>query len=284
MIKKEQTACCQNIGVAGCGDMGLPMLETLLSNNLKVQGYDVRNKEDFPSVQSHFLESKRQFINNNNIILSVVRDEEETLELCEGKDGLFSNKSKKLILICSTLSPRFIITLKKKAPKNIEFLDTPMSGASIAAKEGRLTFMVGGTKKQFAYISPLLFLMSQNIFHSGKFGSGMAIKVLNNFVTASTVVSVRHVIHQANRMNINVESLLETMDCSSGQTWFGSNRSRIEWFDETYNKDNTIGIIEKDVRAYADVFENSADGVFRGSQELCNAVLAGLRHIPQSRK
>ena len=48
----------------------LSIIKTLLSNNLKVQGYDVRNKEDFPSVQSHFLESKRQFINNNNQTLT----------------------------------------------------------------------------------------------------------------------------------------------------------------------------------------------------------------------
>ena len=60
-------------------------------------------------------------------------------------------------------------------------------------------------------------------------------------------------------MNINIENLLKTIDCSSGQNWFSSNRAKIEWFEEIYEKDNTIGILEKDGRAYADAFENSSD-------------------------
>ena len=99
--------------------------------------------------------------------------------------------------------------------------------------------MVGSTRKQFEYISPLLFVMGTNVFHLGKFGSGMAIKVLNNFVTANcSFCKTGH--YQARRMNINIENLLKTIDCSSGQNWFSSNRAKIEWFEEIYEKDNTI--------------------------------------------
>ncbi len=274
----EKTACDKRIGIAGCGSMGLPMLQRLLANNINANGYDIRHRDNFLSIKDSFMESKRDFIQNHQIILSVVRDEEETLELCEGKHGLFSIKDKRLVIICSTLSPRFIERLKRKAPVNIELLDAPMSGASIAAKEARLTFMVGSTRKQFEYISPLLFVMGTNVFHLGKFGSGMAIKVLNNFVTASTVVSVRKVIYQARRMNIDIENLLKTIDCSSGQNWFSSNRATIEWFEEIYEKDNTIGILEKDVRAYADAFENSSDEL-KGDRDFSDAVLAGLNNL-----
>ncbi len=274
----EKTACDKHIGIAGCGSMGLPMLQTLLANNIKVKGYDIRHQDDFHSIKEHFMESKSEFIKQSEIIFSIVRDEGETLELCEGKNGLFSVRDKKIIVICSTLSPKFIENLKRKAPVNIELLDAPMSGASIAAKEARLTFMVGSTRKQFEYISPLLFVMGTNVFHLGKFGSGMAIKVLNNFVTASTVVSVRKVIYQARRMNIDIENLLKTIDCSSGQNWFSSNRATIEWFEEIYEKNNTIGILEKDVRAYADAFENSSDEL-KGDRDFSYAVLAGLNNL-----
>tara|TARA_B100000579_G_scaffold430484_1_gene443967 strand:+ start:71 stop:913 length:843 start_codon:yes stop_codon:yes gene_type:complete len=278
IIETEKRACDQRIGVAGCGSMGLPMLQTLLANNIKVKGYDIRHQDDFHSIKEHFMESKSEFIKQSEIIFSIVRDEGETLELCEGKNGLFSVRDKKIIVICSTLSPKFIENLKRKAPVNIELLDAPMSGASIAAKEARLTFMVGSTRKQFEYISPLLFFMGTNVFHLGEFGSGMAIKVLNNFVTASTVVSVRKVIYQARRMNIDVDNLLKTIDCSSGQNWFSSNRAMIEWFEEIYEKDNTIGILEKDVRAYVDAYENSSDDI-NGDRHFSDAVLAELNNL-----
>ncbi len=278
IIETEKRACDQRIGVAGCGNMGLPMLQTLLANNIKVKGYDIRHQDDFHSIKEHFMESKSEFIKQSEIIFSIVRDEGQTLELCEGKNGLFSVRDKKIIVICSTLSPKFIVNLKRKAPVNIELLDAPMSGASIAAKEARLTFMVGSTKKQFEYISPLLFFMGTNVFHLGEFGSGMAIKVLNNFVTASTVVSVRKVIYQARRMNIDVDNLLKTIDCSSGQNWFSSNRATIEWFEEIYEEDNTIGILEKDVRAYLDSYENSSDNI-NGDRHFSDAVLAELHNL-----
>ena len=278
IIETEKRACDQRIGVAGCGSMGLPMLQTLLANNIKVKGYDIRHQDDFHSIKEHFMASKSEFIKQNEIIFSIVRDEGETLELCEGKNGLFSVRDKKIIVICSTLSPKFIENLKRKAPVNIELLDAPMSGASIAAKEARLTFMVGSTRKQFEYISPLLFFMGTNVFHLGEFGSGMAIKVLNNFVTASTVASVRKVIYQARRMNVDVDNLLKTIDCSSGQNWFSSNRTMIEWFEEIYEKDNTIGILEKDVRAYVDAYENSSDDI-NGDRHFSDAVLEELNNL-----
>lgn len=283
IFETEKKACDNSIGIAGCGNMGLPMLQTLLANNINAKGYDIRHQDNFLLVKDHFMESKLEFILDNQIIFSVVRDEEETLELCEGKNGLFSLKEKKLVIICSTLSPRFIESLKRKAPVNIELIDAPMSGASIAAKEARLTFMVGSTRKQFEYISPLLFIMGTNVFHLGEFGSGMAIKVLNNFVTASTVVSVRKVIYQARRMSIDVEKLLKTIDCSSGQNWFSTNRANIEWFEEVYEKDNTIGILDKDVRAYADAFENGSDDI-TGARDFCDAVLTGLNNLRKLKK
>ena len=36
----------ENIGVAGCGNMGLPMLHSILSKNIHAQGYDIENKID----------------------------------------------------------------------------------------------------------------------------------------------------------------------------------------------------------------------------------------------
>ena len=58
-----------NIGIAGCGTMGLPMLEVLLKNK--------------------FISSKTEFFDKSDIILSAVRDIDQTLELCEGHNGLF---------------------------------------------------------------------------------------------------------------------------------------------------------------------------------------------------
>ena len=71
----------------------------------------------------------------------------------------------------------------------------PHVWATVAAKK-EPNFMVGAKKKLFPYIEPLLRLMGAQINHIGNFGSGMMVKVLNNFIAASSVVSVRHVLHK----------------------------------------------------------------------------------------
>ena len=182
----------EKIGLAGCGNMGLPMLQSILSKNIDARGYDIERKTSLLDLGKDFVTSKKKFLDDRNIIISVVRDASDTVELCQGNNGLFEQQSTKVLIIASTLSPKFVMSLKSKAPKNITVIDAPMSGATIAANEAKLTFMVGCEKVFFNYIEPLLGLMGTQINHVGNFGSGMMVKVLNNFIAASSVVSVRH--------------------------------------------------------------------------------------------
>ena len=270
----------EKIGLAGCGNMGLPMLNSMVVKNIDVKGYDIESKKFLSALGSNFEGCKKSFLADRNIIISVVRDEEDTLELCEGDDGLFEQKSKKILIISSTLSPRFLVDLKRKAPKNITVIDAPMSGATIAAKEAKLTFMVGCEKKLFVYITPLLGLMGKQINHIGNYGAGMMVKVLNNFIAASSVVSVRHVLHQAQKFELDLEVLFKTIDTSSGQTWFGTNRENIEWFKESFESNNTMGILRKDVLAYIDAFENETDKDEFVNGGLSESILKALKNMP----
>ena len=269
-----------NIGIAGCGTMGLPMLEVLLKNKVKAIGYDVRPQEDFLSLKENFVSSKRVFFENTDVIFSLVRDINQTLELCEGTDGLFNLNSSKTLIICSTLSPAFLNDFIKKAPENIEIIEAPMSGAPIRAKEASLTFMVGSTKNQFETISPILNILGKTIHHIGKFGSGMSVKVLNNFVASCSVVAVRHVLSEAKNLNISTDQLLEILNCSSGKTWFSENLYSIDWSKESYNKENTIGILEKDVNSYLDGLQDAGSKTNEAMQNFQKALLKGLQNIP----
>lgn len=269
-----------NIGIAGCGTMGLPMLEVLLKNKVKAIGYDVRPQEDFLSLKENFVSSKRVFFENTDVIFSLVRDINQTLELCEGTDGLFNLNSSKTLIICSTLSPAFLNDFIKKAPENIEVIEAPMSGAPIRAKEASLTFMVGSTKNQFETISPILNILGRTIHHIGKFGSGMSVKVLNNFVASCSVVAVRHVLSEAKNLNISTDQLLEILNCSSGKTWFSENLYSIDWSKESYKKENTIGILEKDVNSYLDGLQDAGSKTNEAMQNFQKALLKGLQNIP----
>ena len=169
---------------------------------------------------------------------------------------------------------------KNSSAQNITIIDAPMSGATVATNKGTLTFMVGVRKKIIRYIEPLLELMGTQINHIGNFGSGMMVKVLNNFVAASCVVSVRHVLHQAQKFDLDIEKLFKTIDTSSGQTWFGTNRASIEWFKESFENNNTMGILTKDVLAYVDAFENETEKDNFVDGQLSESIVKALKNMP----
>lgn len=52
----------------------------------------------------------------------------------------------------------------------------------VGAAAGTLSFMVGGTKEDFAEAEPLLRLMGTNVFYCGPVGSGEVVKLCNNLM------------------------------------------------------------------------------------------------------
>ena len=270
-----------SIGVAGCGTMGLPMLEVLLKNNINAYGYDIKPEALFPTVNNNFIKSKKEFFAKSDVIFSVVRDINQTLELCEGQDGLFKTNISKTLVICSTLSPAFLKEFFNKKPPNIKMIEAPMSGAPMKAKDATLTFMVGANSNDFENILPILNILGEKIHHIGEFGSGMSVKVLNNFVASCSVLAVRHVLSEAKNLNISSEQLLNILNCSSGKNWFSDNLNKIDWAKESYNNDNTIAILEKDVKSFIDGLQNTQS---KSSDEMINfqkALLRGLKNIPK---
>ena len=270
-----------SIGVAGCGTMGLPMLEVLLKNNINAFGYDVLSHKNFLGLEDNFISSKKDFFQKVDIIFSVVRDINQTKELCEGKNGLFQLNSPKTLIICSTLSPAFMSDFFKNAPENITMIEAPMSGAPMKAKDATLTFMVGAKINEYQNILPILNILGDKIHHIGQFGSGMSVKVLNNFVASCSVVAVRHVLSEAKYLNISNKQLLEILNCSSGKTWFSENLESIDWSKENYAKENTIGILEKDVNSYLDGLKHSASETNHAMLKFQKALLNGLINLPE---
>src|SRR5918998_1212964 len=63
--------------------------------------------------------------------------------------------------------------------KGLQMLDAPVSGGTIGADSGTLTFMVGGEADAFARAEPILQAMGRTIIHAGASGSGQAAKICN---------------------------------------------------------------------------------------------------------
>jgi 2-hydroxy-3-oxopropionate reductase len=71
------------------------------------------------------------------------------------------------------------------------YLDAPVSGGEVGAKQATLTIMVGGPADAFARAQPLFAAMGKNITHVGETsGAGQTCKVANQIIVALNIQAV----------------------------------------------------------------------------------------------
>jgi 2-hydroxy-3-oxopropionate reductase len=96
-----------------------------------------------------------------------------------------------VIVDMSSISP---ISTKEFAKKinalGCDYLDAPVSGGEVGAKNATLSIMVGGDEKIFENIKPILDLMGKNINLVGKNGDGQTAKVANQIIVALNIEAV----------------------------------------------------------------------------------------------
>lgn len=257
--------------------MGLPMAQALAKANFDVIGYDVRPVSEFASFAERWASVAQ--LTACDVLLCVVRTQQQILDLCFERQAVFrSAEHPATLIVSSTVSPRFIAKLRQLLPASVELIDAPMSGAPFAAQQSSLSFMLGGGQAEVQRLMALFQAMGDKIFYVGASGQGMAAKVFNNYVAASSVVAVRQAQRMAASWGLKPQQLREIMSRSSGATWFGDNFERIDWAEQGYTADNTIAILVKDVNAALDaVADDDQDPATEACQQ---AMLAALKQLP----
>jgi 2-hydroxy-3-oxopropionate reductase len=72
----------------------------------------------------------------------------------------------------------------------VDYLDAPVSGGDVGARDATLSIMCGGKPDVFERARPVLALMGKNITRVGHSGDGQSCKVANQIVVALTIQAV----------------------------------------------------------------------------------------------
>jgi 3-hydroxyisobutyrate dehydrogenase-like beta-hydroxyacid dehydrogenase len=104
-----------------------------------------------------------------------------------------SDKSK-LIIDTSTIDVQSSLKIAKQVVSSSfgDFVDCPVSGGMEFAKRGELSSMIGGSKELFDRVRPIVlsFSDSNHIYHCGPAGSGLAAKIINNYIASISYVGL----------------------------------------------------------------------------------------------
>ncbi|MGX9964954.1 2-hydroxy-3-oxopropionate reductase [Roseomonas sp. F4] len=180
------------VGFIGLGIMGKPM-----ALHLKAAGHEVCAPD-----RASLTEELRQALTilpdasavaaAAEVIILMVPDTPDVEAALFGAGGVAAGLAPgKLVIDMSSISPTATKTFAAKvAEKGCDYLDAPVSGGEVGAKQATLTIMVGGSESAFERAKPLFEAMGKNITLVGDTGAGQTCKVANQIIVALTIEAV----------------------------------------------------------------------------------------------
>jgi len=181
-------------GVIGLGALDRPISALLLKAGHAVAVYDVRSEPvaELQKLGATACTSPADVAQRSDIVVSLVLDQAQTDAIVFGENGLLNHcRPGAILAIGSTLGPAPVKRIATElAKQSVEVLDMPISGGILAAREGKLSLMVGGTPATLERALPVLQVFASQITRTGEVGSGQAAKLAHQLVFGLNVMAL----------------------------------------------------------------------------------------------
>jgi 2-hydroxy-3-oxopropionate reductase len=182
-----------NIGFIGLGVMGRPMAEHLIGAGHALALHRVKPaSQHLLDKGGKALDSAKAVAEASDIIILMLPDTPDVEAVLSGPDGVAAGLSAgKLVIDMSSISPVATKAFAKRIEAlGCDYLDAPVSGGEVGARNAALTIMVGGKQSVFEQALPLFQTMGKNITLVGGNGDGQTAKVANQIIVGLNIEAV----------------------------------------------------------------------------------------------
>ncbi|GLU37378.1 3-hydroxyisobutyrate dehydrogenase [Pseudomonas sp. NBRC 100443] len=212
------------IGFIGLGNMGGPMARNLLKAGHTLTVFDLSKKavEELFELGAMKADSPAKVAQSEvEVIITMLPASAHVKRVYLGEEGVLANVSRGVLLIdSSTIDPLSAREVAAAATaRGNPMLDAPVSGGTLGAANGTLTFMVGGALDDFERARPVLAGMGKNIVHCGGAGNGQVAKVANNMLLGISMVAVAEAMALGVALGMDGKTLAGIINTSSGRCW-----------------------------------------------------------------
>ena len=203
------------IGFIGLGNMGAPMAHNLAKAGHTVLGFDTQNlKVEMVEV----VQKARDCVESAEVVITMLPNGKILKSVAD--ETIQYMKEGSIFLDCSTVDVASAKSVAEIAKNHAVIpLDAPVSGGIGGAKEGTLTFMVGGPDEGFIKVNELFDIMGQKAVHCGDSGNGQSAKICNNMILGATMIATCEAFALADKLGLDREAMFDVVSTSSGYSW-----------------------------------------------------------------
>ncbi len=217
----------KRIAFIGTGIMGDPMARNLLRAGHAVVAHN-RTRAKAEALQADgatVADSPAQAVEQADVVISCLPDSPDVEQVWLGPNGVVEALRPDMLGIdMSTIAPA---TAREVAGRvegaSAVFLDAPVSGGDVGARNGTLSIMVGGPAWAFERAGPVLEAMGKTIVHCGPNGMGQQTKLCNQVICVLNILAAAEAVALARKAGLDLDRMLQAVSAGAANSWMLQN-------------------------------------------------------------
>jgi 3-hydroxyisobutyrate dehydrogenase len=213
----------ERVAFIGLGIMGGPMAGHLSTagHSLVVNSRTRSRAQDVLDRGARWAQTPAEAVAQADVIFVCVPDTPDVEAVVLGNDGILSAARPGLVIVDhSTISPTATRKMSQElAGRGAKFLDAPVSGGDVGAKNATLSIMVGGDEPAFEQVKPLLQHMGKTITWCGPSGAGQLTKLVNQILVSVTNLAACEALTFAKKNNLDLGKTLAAVGGGAAGSW-----------------------------------------------------------------
>ena len=241
------------IGFIGLGNVGAKLAGSLLRNGFDVTVKDIDQNitDQFKKLGAKVANSGKELAEQVDLIITSLPSLKVSAEVMEAENGVLEGLSEnKIWLEMSTTEEAEVKRIGEKViAKNAFPLDGPVSGGCHRAATGNIAIFVGGERKVFEKILPVLKVMGRKVLHTGELGTASTLKVITNYLASVHLVALGEAWTVAKKSNLDLHKTFKGIAASSGNSFVHETESQVI-LNGSYNINFTMDLVLKDTSIF----------------------------------
>jgi len=245
----------------GVGNMGGPMAGQLAKKEFELTVFDAREGMMHAFVREHGGKTAATLADAGrgaDAVIFMVPDDKVVRQVLFS-DGLADHLARGSVAIdMSSSAPAGTMAIGKDlAARGIGYVDAPVMGGVLFARDATLDIMAGGEPELIERCRPLFEAMGRKIYVCGALGSGHMLKSLTNYINACALINTLEAMVIGRKFGLDSEVMADAIDamCNGRQHPIGK-KVVPHVMTRKYGTGMSMQFIAKDLRIAVEAARN----------------------------
>ena len=203
------------IGFIGLGIMGKPMVKNLIKAGHELYIND-RNQEtiaELVDLGATAVANGKEAAQAGELVITMLPNSPHVKTVALGEGGIIEGVHEGLVYVdMSSIAPLVSREVHDAlAEKGLPMLDAPVSGGEPKAIDGTMSVMVGGDKKVFDAVKPVIDVMAGDVTYVGGIGAGNIAKLANQTIVAVNIAACAEAFTLAQKAGVDPEAVYKAI-------------------------------------------------------------------------